>query len=272
MTFILPTFQAQNPAISGYSLGWASCTAFAGAMAAAFDQGRSFVMKGGALREMTGDHTGGLNLAQVDAALLKGWEINVNTTYRLPWADFARAINAGKGGILQGWYGPIADSRYDAGRGFRGNHAVTVLPGWIGMDPLADGRAEGVYKYHGEVYPQALLRSFAGKLNIGGTGYQALGDGLVYCSLTRDKVASYRVTIRPLSGNTYRTFARHYVTNGVAAQATTSKQTKGFQLPCSEPHLYPIAGTSNRVSLVRISNPGRAYDGWYVSTRWAEEA
>jgi len=188
-----PTFQPQNPAKSGYYLGWQSCTCFAGAMAAAFDRQASLIMTGGAVRNKTGDRSGGTTLAQVDTALNDGWRIDLSLHYGLGWSSFAKLINSGMAGVLQGWYAPIADSRFDAGNGFRGNHAVLVLPGWVVMDPLADGRYPGVYKYHGEVYPQTLLRDFAGKLNLSTTGYRALGSGLVYAGMTHDRVHDYRV-------------------------------------------------------------------------------
>lgn len=263
---ILPTFQAQSPAISGYSLGWLSCTAFSAAMAAQFDR-QKFVCTGEQVRRLTGDTTGGLTLAQVDAALLEGWGVNLNTVYRLPWADFARAINAGKGAILQGGYGPIAESRFDAGRGFRGNHAIKVAPGWIGMDPLADGRYGEAYKYHAEPYPQSLLRAFAAKLNLGD---RLLGDGYVYASLTRDNVADYQVTIRPLAGQTTRDYTRYFVTSG-RITGHENRRTKGFQAPCSAPANLLTQSGNARVSLVQIRKAGSPYDGWWVSSRWSQE-
>ena len=190
---VYPTFQPQNPAKSGYYLGWSSCTCFAGAMAAAFDRQVKFVMSGGSVRQRTGDTQGGTTLAQVDSALNSGWHIDLSLHYGLSWASFAKLINSGMAGVLQGWYAPIADSRFDAGNGFRGNHAVLVLPGWVVMDPLADGRYPGVYRYHGEAYPQSLLRSFAGKLNLSTTGYRPLGEGLVYAGMTHDRVHDYKI-------------------------------------------------------------------------------
>jgi hypothetical protein len=186
---ITPKFQAQNPAISGYRYGWASCTAFSGAMAASFDRQVPELLTGGALRNEIGDFVGGLNLAQIDAALTAHQGVNLDVRYGLPWADFAARITAGQGAVLQGWYAPIAVSRFDAGNGFKGNHAIFVPPGWAAMDPLADGRFANVYEYHGEPYPQALLKDFAGKLNIGGGTYRAVGAGLVYAAFTADRVA-----------------------------------------------------------------------------------
>lgn len=191
-----PTFQPQNPAKSGCRLGWASCTCFAGAMAAAFDRQVAMIMTGCAVRNRTGDTSGGTTLSQVDSALNSGWKSDLSLHYGLPWADFAKMIDSGMAGVLQGWYAYIADmhgGKFDAGNGFRGNHAVLVLPGWIVMDPLADGRYPGVYKYHGEAYPQDMLRRFAGAVNLSSVGYRPLGEGLVYAGMTRDRVHDYKL-------------------------------------------------------------------------------
>lgn len=260
---ILPTMQYQSPAISGYALGWLSCTAFSAAMAAQFDR-QKFVCTGEQVRRLTGDTSGGLTLAQVDKALLDGWGVNLNTVYRLPWADFAKRINAGQGAILQGGYGPIADSRFDAGRGFRGNHAIFVAPGWIGMDPLADGRYGEAYKYRGEAYPQSLLRAYAGKLNLGD---RLLGDGYVYASFTRDNVTSWKAIVHPADGETYRRFGVYTITNGVVT-ATSVARTKGFSATCTPPRLYSWPGHTSQ-SLVRLTSGGRA--GQYIRASYAKE-
>lgn len=189
---VRPTFQPQNPAKSGCRLGWQSCTCFAGAMAASFDLQSAKVVTGCAVRTATRDTSGGTTLPQVDSAINALTRADLSLHFGLPWSDFAKMINAGMAGVLQGWYAPIADSRFDAGNGFRGNHAILVLPGWVVMDPLADGRYAGVYRYHGEVYPQSILRDFAGKLNLSTTGYRALGAGLVYAGMTHDRVHDYK--------------------------------------------------------------------------------
>jgi hypothetical protein len=260
--FVFPAFQAQNPAISGYPLGWASCTAFAGAMAAAFDRQVSKVMTGGQLRTATHDTSGGLTLAQIDAALLSGWDINVATSYGMAWDQFAAAIDRGQGAILQGGYAPIADSRFDAGGGFRGNHAVLVLPGWIVMDPLADGRRVGIYKYRGEAYPQSLLRSFAGKLNLDPSGYRALGLGKAYVSLTHDRVAAWAASVQNRRCGIYTVIDNTVVHARVATNPLT------FSAPCTPPRLYRWPGHTSQ-SLVKIS--GGSHDGMYIRATYAHE-
>jgi hypothetical protein len=256
----LPTFTAQNPDISGYSLGWSSCTAFAAEMAASFDRQVPQLTTGGAIRQKTGDTLGGLTLAQIDLALRTYWSVDLDTVYRDSWANFAAQINAGRGAILQGGYGPIADSRFDAGGGFRGNHAIFIAPGWIGMDPLADGRRSGIYKYHGEAYTQSVLKAFAGKLN---TGSQLLGAGLVYAAFTRPHIAqAYRLRIPAGPYGVYT------VSNGVVTGSRVAI-TGGFSAMCSAPRLYPWPNhTSQR--LVRLTSGSHA--GQFVRGTYARPA
>jgi hypothetical protein len=257
-SFRTPHFQAQNPAINGYALGWASCTAYSAAMAAAFDRQVPIVMSGESVRRRTGDTSGGLRLAQVDAALNSGWNINLSVYYRLPWATFAKLIDSGMGGILQGWYAPIADSRFDAGRGFRGNHAVFVPPDWAAMDPLADGRFGQAYRYKGEAYPKSLLRSFAGKLNLATSGYRALGDGYVYCAMTRDRVHSYRLRFR---GGAFWVY--HIGPDGRIASRYARSFSKTTQADCTVPKSDAWPGHGNR-TLVRVTS-GTALKGDYIA-------
>lgn len=249
-----PTFQAQNPAISHYALGWLSCTSFATAMMIDFDTLGAKRPSGGAVRTLcknpdgTPDRTGGTNLQQNDTAALNGWGVNLATVYRLPWADFAKKIDAGCGAILQGWYNPIANSRFDAGNGFRENHALAVPPSWKGLDPLADGRYSNVYKYHGEPYPKALLRDFAGKLNLSGDPrlYRPLGAGLVYASFTRDNVHTYHLSF--LGGAFFVYTLKAGVITG--RKSVTFGQPTGA--PCSAPAFHSWPGHPRR-SLVQIT-------------------
>ena len=255
----LPTFQPQNPAISGYSLGWSSCTAFAGAMAGDFDTLGKKRPTGQGVRQRTGDTVGGLNLAQVDSALNIGYGIDLTTVYRFPWADFAKKINAGCGAILQGGYAPIADSHFDAGRGFRGNHAVFVAPGWVAMDPLADGRASGGYKYHGEAYPQALLKAFAGRLNLearAGFPPKLLGSGLVYAAFTRDNVHTYRLRFHSAF------WVYELGPQGQIVRRRSMKFSRETSAPCATParHDWPARDTYRM--LVRMTSGALA--GEYV--------
>jgi hypothetical protein len=247
------TFQPQNPAISGYSLGWSSCTAFSAAMAASFDQQVAELCTGAQVRTLTHDTTGGLTLPQVDAAVLEGWNVNLNTVLGDTWTDFAKRINAGQGAILQGWYAPIADSPFDAGRGFRSNHAIFVPPGWGAMDPLADGRYGEAYKYQGAVYPSSLLREFAGRLNIGGSAYKALGLGLVYASYTADRVKTWSAHVA--KGQGFGLYAVNRDTRTVISPPSphAAQATGDWSWTCTAPASYRWSGHSSRNLVVLTS-------------------
>jgi hypothetical protein len=259
MTFH-PTFQAQNPTISGYWLGWSSCTCYAGAMAASYHRLVPKLMTGGAVRQATGDTVGGTTLAQVNYALNKGWNVDLDIRYKASWSYFVSQIEAGRGAILQGWYAPIADSRFDAGGGFRGNHAVFVPPDWHAMDPLADGRRAGIYKYHGEAYPQTLLKNFAGRLNIGGSDYQQLGPGYVYAAFTRDNEPSYQVHVGK------RGLWVYTVKSGVII-GRVWVETGGFSASSTAPHTYPFPANGKSYSLVKLTSGSRS--GQYIPAIFA---
>lgn len=274
MTY-LPTFQPQNPAISGYPLGWASCTAFSAAMQ--IDSATKGAKKptGGQVRTFTGDTVGGLNLAQVDAVATDHYGVNLDVRYNYPWSEFIARVKAGETAQLQGGYGPIADSVFDAGNGFRGNHDIFVAsPALIVMDPLADGRFPNVYKYHGQAYPEDLLKRFAGKLDLNGMG-DLLGYGLVYAAFS-PILKQWYATIRPAG----TAFTRYFVANtkyGLQIRGREHRTTaKGFSLPCTAPRDVwerPVgdgAPTLKR-SIVEVAGPSPAYDNFWVDSKWAEE-
>lgn len=264
-----PTFQ---PQLDGTTFAGFNCTCASGAMAADDDSCGTRRTKPSTVRNWTGDTSGGTTLAEVDGALRTHLGIDLDTRYRYPWADFVRRVNGGASAILQGWYAPIRATRFDAGGGFGGNHAMLVTPGLVVMDPLADGRRAGIYKYHGEAYPESLLKSFAGKLNIGSGRYVALGSGLVYASFTRDNEPDYRVVIHPAKGTqgypTQRYFNTFTVVNGVITSRGV-RRTGGFSASCTAPRLYRWPGHSSQ-SLVKITSG--FLTGTYVRSAWAQEA
>lgn len=261
-----PKFQKQ---LDGSTYQGVNCTCASAAMAADDDTCGAYVPSPNTVRLWTGDTAGGTTLAEVDAALNAHTPTRLDVRYRYPWEYVVKRVNAGASAILQGGYGPIADSRFDGGGGFRGNHAILLTPGLVAMDPLADGRRAGIYKYHGEAYPEALLRKFASKLNLGGEPPRLLGDGLAYVGFARDNDAEYVATVRPIAGQTLREYTRYFVASGVVT-GYERRRTKGFQAKCTPPELILTQSHDAKVSLVRITEGG--YSGFWISAKWSDPA
>jgi len=271
----LPKFQAQLQAND--PLGGLSCTAYSTAMQIDAATLGATVPTGRQVRLQTGDTTGGLSLAQADAAA-QHWHVDLDVRYRLPFDDFLHRVEAlNQPAQLQGGYGPIADSPYDAGNGFRGNHDILVMPGRIVLDPLADGRYPNVYKYQGDAYPADLLERFAGKLNLEprkGQPAQYLGTGWVYAAFVTP-AKPWTATVRPLAGLDKRQFTRYFVSGSGAARIITNheiRKTRGFQIACTRPVLVYDRGGQTKRSLVKLTKPGSVYDGFWISSRWAAQA
>lgn len=263
----LPVFQKQLNSTD--PLGAYNCTCYSGGMAGDFHTCGAKKPSGRMVRYHTGDKVGGTTLPQVDYALNKGWGIDLDTrigSSKLTWAQFVAKINAGHGAILQGSYDAIYQTRFSGSRTFTGNHAIFVPPGWKVMDPLADGRRAGIYKYHGEVYPQSLLKVFAGRLVLDPSTGRRLGLGYVWCSLTKDNRDIVRYKVSVPAG----IFYKYSIVDGVI-QTYKGYKTGGFSATCTTPRIYPAkAGLSfaNR-SLVRLTSGSRA--GAWISSKYARE-
>lgn len=264
-----PVFQEQ---LDGSPLGSVSCTAYAGAMVGEYDTCGKQTPTGRYVRVLTGDTSGGTTLNQVDAALRKGYGIDLDTrvgSEALTWPQFAAHINRGKAGILQLGYGPINDSRFQGSETFRGNHAIAVLPGWVGMDPLADGRRPGIYRYHGEAYPESLLRLAASQLVLDPeSGRKAASQ--VWCSLSRDNTTTWRAVVTPsVPGGTYPLY--FYTVAGGLITGRKAVRTRGIDVVCSAPRLYrakPGVAIPPK-SLVQLLEG--AHVGRWVQSVFAEE-
>jgi hypothetical protein len=260
----LPAFQAQNPNISGDKYGWFDCLAFAAGMAGDFDTCGKTVLDGGFVRQLTDEpvpdpSAPGLNLRQIDDAMNR-YGVDLVTRYRLPWADFAHQIDKGEGAVLQGATGPFLGTKYQATDGDI-NHGIFVPPGWGAMDPCADGRRPGVWKYDGSPYPKDLLRRFAGHLQI--ANYR-LGVGYVYAAFTRDRRSTWTWSHGPGSFYLFEANDLDRTCHAVKKQLTGGTEPHG----CTPPRLYKGRdGTSK--SLVRMLDG--AYKDHYVSARFSHE-
>lgn len=264
----LPTFQRQLRRDDPN--GKYNCSAYAAAMVADYDSCGETVTTGKRVRELSTEpipdpSSPGMTLGQVDDVLRRHFRVDLDTRMRYPWAEFERRISAGQAAILSVGYEPIRRSRFRGSETFDKGHAIAVLPGFIVMDPLCDGRRKTIYDYHGEKYPLDLLRSAAAALPLGNG--RVLGDGFVYAAFSRDNRASHRAVVHPTPPVNKLAFWVYAVSGGVI----TGRQravTGGFSADCGAPRAYPWPGHSRR-ALVELTTGGRA--GQYVAATFARE-
>jgi len=201
----------------------------------------------------------GLNLPQVRDVAWDSFRVFLDVRIGAQAVSFdeyeARRL-AGQGAILQVGYGPIADSRWDAGRGFRGGHALFESI-HATYDPLADGRAPGVFRHDGAVYDREVIKRAAGALVLGSS---KLGVGKVWAAFTRDVIPDYRVRVPAGS------FWAYHVPDAVAYRRRRS--TGGFSGDCTPPRSYRWG--TRTITLVRLTSGSRA--GMYISATYAKEA
>lgn len=262
-----PPFGSQL--LQGGITGPYDCTAWAASRAIAFATCGSKVPTGRTVRLLSNEpkpnpKSPGLNLPQVAAVAREDFGVYLEVrigSQRVSFAEYEARRMGGQGAVIQLDYSPIAASGYDAGRGFTGGHALFESHSTT-IDSLADGRAAGVWKYTGSVYPRDLIRRAAGLLDIGGG--QTVPDGYVWAAFTRDVVPAYRATVPK------GTILLYEVTGGRIVRRV-SERTGGFSANASAPRSYPDAaglpGTSYYLS--RLLTGSRA--GWYISGRYVRE-
>lgn len=252
----------------GGSTGPYDCTAWAASRAIGHATCGATVPSGRTVRLMSNEpipdpNSPGLNLPQVQAVAADfGVFLDVHVGYRkVTFAEYERRRKAGQGCIIQVSYGPIADSKYDAGRGFRGGHAIFESL-HATVDSLADGRAAGVFRYDGTVYTRSVMENAAGSLVIGsaGPGPIRVGQGFVWAAFTRDVVPSYRASVPNGSYWAYQ------VSNGVVVLRAL-RTTGGFSSESTPPKTYRWGARS--VTLVRLLSGSHA--GRYISANYAKE-
>lgn len=209
----------------------------------------------------------GLNLWQVqDVAAELGVTLTVYVGSKaLTWAQYEAKRKSGQHGIIQVRYASIADSKYNAGRGFRGNHALSENHAST-FDPLADGRAAGVWKHNGSLYQRDVIRSAAEQLDIGG-GLRPGRDN-VWCAFGPDIISNTVPSwfARVPAGD----FWAYYVLSSGLIRYRRVRTTGGFSATATTPRSHRWEADRTRTStLVRLASGSKA--GMYISANYATE-
>ena len=180
---------------------------------------------------------------------------------KVPWAEYERRRMSGQGAIIQVGYGAIADSKYDAGRGFRGGHAM-FESAHATYDPLADGRASGVFRHNGSVYDRDIIRKAAGSLIIASSSQGAVrvGNGFIWAAFTRDVIPAYHARV---PGPSFWAYSM----SGDTVRSRQKRATGGFSASCTPPDVHRWG--SRTVTLVKLLSGTRA--GMFISANYADE-
>lgn len=247
----------------GSALQWSNCGPASSAMHLDRDTRGAHRTTGARVRLLTGDHVGGTNLGEDDAALLKGWpeRDHMDVRPRLLWTDAMRALDRGQGLSMSISYAPFSGTKFDGSPGFTKNHRIFVNERAMGellvFDPLDDKRRTGIPAAPVWV-PETLVRKAAGLLDLNGAGLR-LGLGWAQVGLTRDTEPNYTISAISPGG----TYFRYFLNNTGGITTHTAQHATSFTYPCSSPRLHSfVNGRYNPRSLVKIlSGP---LIGWYV--------
>jgi hypothetical protein len=207
----------------------------------------------------------GLNLSQVAKVAKNNYGVSLDIrigSHKVSWAEYEKRRTSGQGAIIQVNYGPIADSKYDAGRGFRGGHAM-FESAHATYDPLADGRASGVFRHNGSVYDRDIIKKAAGSLIIASSsqGVVRVGNGFIWAAFTRDVIPAYHARVP--AGE----YWAYWIVDG-RVKKRSRRRTGGFSAPCTPPDSMPWGG-HNSVTLVKML--GGSKTGQYISANYSAE-
>jgi hypothetical protein len=217
---------------------------------------------GNTIRDWTGDHLGGLELGQCDRALADNEDVQFITNV---WTagEFYGRLASGYGAVLLIGYGPIRNSRFRGSATFTGNHAIYVPPGLAVMDPLADGRRSGIYKYKGEPYPASLLNAAAAALRMNnGSSAGSNHFEASFVHLETNPARKFELVAAP--GN-----VQIYTVSGRSITGRHLEHTGGFSGRCTQParYLWSGVGSYNLVKMLEGSRHGKylCEDGAHIT-------
>lgn len=175
---------------------WQNCTA--ASAATGLDRATSGKSKttGARVRTLSGDTSGGLTLVAVDLALHRGWNVDIDVRWMIPFYDLCAEVASGHGTILQGGYSVFHAYHLAGSLAFFGNHAIwwnEVRLVWHGVgldldksqayiyDPLWDGRYSYVPSKQFRWVTLRMLYQFAAMLDLGSG--KLVGAGRAYAGM-----------------------------------------------------------------------------------------
>lgn len=186
----------------------------------------------------------GLNLFQVADVATDHYGVHLDVragSRALDWSEYEDLRASGLPMLVQLSYRPIAASHFDAGRGFRGGHAMAETQ-HATYDSLADGRAPGVWSFDGSLYPRELIKEAAGELVIDPAHGITVGHGKVWCAVGRDTAPDYEVSIHPRKHRQTRRYRDFRIVAGRIATPPARpfrvRATKGIDERCSPPRAF----------------------------------
>lgn len=188
-----PTWRPQLNADDPY--GGLNCTAYVAGYAIDYATCGAKKPTGKTIRRQSSEpvpdpSSPGLNLEQVASVASRYYGVELSIYKGLAFDTWAQKVSAGRYSILSVDYEPIRVSRFAGSTTFSDGHALGVPPGFEVQDPLADGRRAGIYRYHKEPYPLAMLKRAAELLIIGYVNGRPVrvidkyGPGRVWCAFT----------------------------------------------------------------------------------------
>ncbi len=205
----------------------------------------------------------GLNLVQVAAVAREHYGVYLDVrigSRAITWTEYEKRRKAGQPTLLQVRYAPIADSDYNAGRGFRGNHCLAETT-HATYDPLADGRP-GAFRFNGTVYTRSVISRAAATLDIGGGAHPK--PGTVWAAFAHDVVPDYAVDFDP--GDAF--YEYRVSTAGTILSRYAQRTPAGFAATCEPPayHRWPKGPVAYK-RLVKITSGART--GRFIEARFA---
>jgi hypothetical protein len=212
----------------------------------------------------------GLNLPQVADVAIEHFGVFLDVrigSRALTFEKYEEERKAGRAAVIQLNYKFIADSPFDAGRGFRGGHgmAETIHSDY---DPLAGpDERHGIWHWKPQLYPRELIKLAAGGL-VTSPGH-SVGYGHIWCALARDVVPNYLVDVHPRPKHSIRKFRVFKVEHGVITGYRVA-QDAGFRALCSPPRAFRWPGHDGRLRFLVQITAGKRKGQW-IHSHWSEE-